>query len=634
MTNKPFVNELSPEAVNEIKATAKTCRGDILTMTTLSASGHPGGSMSSIDILATLYKFARVFPGDPCRSDRDRIVVSNGHISPGVYSILGRSGFFPIDEAIAGFRKAGSPYEGHIDIKVPGVEWITGNLGQGFSSAAGIALAHKKKNDNVHTFVLMGDGENQKGQIIEARRLARKYGLNNLTVIIDYNCLQISGDIHKVMYQDIKAEYESTGWIVKETDGHDIEALYESFRYAVNDATAPVCILAHTVMGKGVSFMENDEKWHGQTLNETEYIQAMSELGIEPDLANYKSLRANLQVKPYTFCAELPVTLDIGTPVVYSAEKNTDNRSAFGTALADIGKKNPGKVMVFDCDLAGSVKTGDFAKCCPEQFIQAGIQENSTSSVAGGVSKNGFATVWADFGVFAADEVFNHLRINEINKTHLKVVATHVGLNVGEDGKTHHGINYISLMRALFHTKLAIPADPNQTDRIVRWMMNEPGNIFVAMGRAKLPVVTKEDGTPFYGPDYTFEYGKSDMLRNGTQAAIITCGPMVPYAMEAHKMLTAKGLSVAVFNISSPLECDEGFEKALQYPVVISYEDHNVHNGLGSQAANFMIERGIRSKLVKLGVQDYARSGTADDVYALAGLSAATLAEIVEKALL
>lgn len=633
MTHKPFCAELSNEVVSEIKATAHACRGDILTMTTLSASGHPGGSMSSIDMLSVLYKFARVDPKAPHANDRDRIIVSNGHISPAVYAILGRSGFISPEEAIAGFRKAGSPFEGHIDIKVPGVEWITGNLGQGFSSAVGIALAHKKHNDGVHTFVLMGDGENQKGQIVEARRVARKYKLNNLTVLIDYNLLQISGDVREVMYQDLKAEYEATGWIVREIDGHDINEIYNALSFAVNDSTIPVCILARTVMGKGVSFMENDEKWHGSTLSETEYIKAMEEMNCEQHLERFKQLRSKYTSPSYPAMNTVQPTIDIGSPIVYTNDKKTDNRSAFGSALADVGRKNPGKMLVFDCDLAGSVKTSDFAACCPDYFIQTGIQEHSTASIAAAASKNGFVSVWADFGVFAADEVFNHLRLNEINKTHLKVVATHVGLNVGEDGKTHHGINYIALMRALFHTKLVLPADPNQTDRVTRWMMNEPGNVFVAMGRAKLPVVTKENGELFFDDSYSYTYGKTDVLREGTQAAIITCGAMVPYALIAYKQLQSKGINVAVYNVSSPLVCDSVFEKALQYPVVLTYEDHNVYNGLGLLSAGYMMERGYRGKLIRLGVQDYARSGAADDVYSLAGLSPEAVVAAIEKAL-
>ncbi len=633
MTHKPFSAELSNETIAEIKATAHACRNDILTMTTLSGSGHPGGSLSSIDILSVLYKFARISPNDPHNIDRDRVVVSNGHISPAVYAILGRSGFFSSDDAIAGFRKAGSPFEGHIDIKVPGVEWITGNLGQGFSSAVGIALAHKKHNDSVHTFVLMGDGENQKGQIVEARRLARKYKLNNLTVIVDYNSLQISGDIREVMYQDLKAEYEATGWVVREIDGHEVSDIYEALRYSVNDATAPVCILARTVMGKGVSFMENDEKWHGQTLSEAEFVKAMDELNCENQLARFKKLRADYANPSYPAMTIVPPSIDVGAPIVYDADKKTDNRSSFGHALADIGRKNVGKMLVFDCDLAGSVKTSDFAACCPDYFIQAGIQENSTSSIAAAGSKNGFVSVWADFGVFAADEVFNHLRLNEINKTHLKVVATHVGLNVGEDGKTHHGINYIALMRALFHTKLVIPADPNQTDRVTRWMMNEPGNVFVAMGRAKLSVVTRESGEIFFDESYAYEYGKTDILRVGSAVAIVTSGTMVPYALQAYAQLKEKGIHPAVYNVSSPLVCDEVYEKALQYPVVVTYEDHNVFNGLGALSAVYMMERGYRGKLITLGVRDYARSGAADDVYALAGLAPEAVVTAIAKAL-
>lgn len=251
--NRFTAEQIDEKDMEYLKSLAHKCRGDILKMTTLAGSGHPGGSMSSIEMYLTLYYFANVDPKDPKNPDRDRIIISHGHTSPGVYSALGNLGFFNIDEAIAYFRLAGSIFEGHVERYVPGVEWSTGNLGQGLSAGCGMALSARLLKKDFHVFVVMGDGEQQKGQISEARRFAKKYNLSNLTVLIDYNKLQLSGPLSEIMPQNIKENYLSDGWEVIEVDGHDFEALYKAIREAIYD-NKPTAILAHTIMGKGVSF--------------------------------------------------------------------------------------------------------------------------------------------------------------------------------------------------------------------------------------------------------------------------------------------------------------------------------------------------------------------------------------------
>ncbi len=616
------------ERLEKTREIARLCRGDILTMTTLAGSGHPGGSMSSIDILATLYEFANINPENVDDESRDRIIVSNGHISPAVYSILGRNGFFDIDECIASFRKAGTRFEGHVDIKVPGVEWITGNLGQGLSTAAGIALGLKKKGKDTHIFVLMGDGEQQKGQISEARRFASKFELNNLTVIVDYNQLQISGSFHDVMDMDLESEYKAAGWDVYKIDGHDHMAVYEVMKKRM-ESGAPAVIIAETVMGKGVSFMEDDAKWHGQPIKEEALNDALKELSCVNRLDKYKKMRAGIDslFRPSDETKEWQYAKAV--PEYYPADTVTDNRSAFGSALLSIADANKDQVAVFDCDLSGSVKTDKFAEKYPHMFFQSGIQEHNTASAAGGMSKTGFLTYWADFGVFASDEVFNQLRLNEINKTDLKIAATHCGLNVGEDGKTHHAINYVGLMNALYDFKLLTPGDPNQTLHATVYSSSEKGNVFMAMGRAKVPVITDEDGRPYFGRDYIFEYGKMDLIREGDDAVIFAMGAMLPYAMKVREIMKKEGRGLAVVNVSAPLAVDKKQLAGMiaGKKLIAVYEDHNVKNGLGSIISNIMADEGLNGpRVMKFGVTGYARSGKADDVYRLAGLDAETVA--------
>lgn len=612
--------------MDRLKRETNEARGSILKMTSLAKSGHPGGSMSTIDLLSSVYEIANISPENYQADSRDFVVVSNGHVSPAVYSALATKGFFAIDDAIAQFRLAGSIFEGHIERTVPGVEWGTGNLGQGLSAACGFALAAKLKSIDNHTFVFMGDGEQQKGQIGEARRFAVKFGLSNITVIIDYNRLQISGDISEVMPQDIRDNFLSDGWEVVEIDGHDFAEISKAL-YAAKKNEAPVMILAHTVMGKGVSFMENKAGFHGSPLKNEQLTDALKELKLENDIEKLTALRNEFKAIAHPQINNFQADLIEGQCRVY--DKATDNRSAWGNALVDLETSNPDSktpLVVLDCDLAGSVKTADFAKIAPERFIQAGIMEHNTAVVSGVLSTCNFQTFWADFGVFGVDEVYNMHRLTAINQGNLKVVVTHVGLDVGEDGKTHQCIDYIGAMRNIFGFKVIVPADPNQTDRAVRYMGTNSGNMVIAMGRSRLAPLTKENGDIFFDKNYKFEYGKADQIRSGEQAAIIVTGTLANTALSVADSLKTKGLDLQVWNISSPLDIDKkALRKVAKTGLIFTIEDHNVNSGLGLSVAEALVEEQLCAKLIKFGVAAYAVSGSSDAVFEMCGLDERTL---------
>ncbi len=638
MIGKRFdAEKLDGGSLKKLAELARLARGDILKMTTLAGSGHPGGSMSSIDFYLVLYSYANVHPQSSSDPDRDRIVISHGHTSPGVYAALGRLSFFPKEAAIATFRKAGSPFEGHVEKGVPGVEWNTGNLGQGLSAGCGFALGSKMLKKAFHVFVTMGCGEQQKGQISEARRFAIKYGLDNLTVIIDYNLRQISGVTPDIMPQNISKNFESDGWQVIEVDGHQFQDIYGALRKATL-SNHPTMILAHTTMGKGISFMEGKEEFHGRALTLEEYKKAVQELGVEEDLDQYRQMRekGNWTDSHHLDIAEIP-SIQTGTPKTYEKDQKLDNRSAFGNALVDLAKINLQKdgslpMAVFDCDLAPSTKTTAFAKQFPNHFIQGGIQEHNTATIAGAISTFHLLSFFADFGVFGVDETYNQHRLNDINRTNLKLICTHVGLDVGEDGNTHQCIDYIGVMRNLFGYKIVLPADPNQTDRVIRYVAKTPGNFLVAMGRSPIPIILSEEGNPYFGGSYEFRYGKADLIRNGKVAAIITTGGMVYRAVQAWQKLKEKGVEVQVLNISCLSNLDvEAILKAAQTGTIITYEDHHVQTGLGSLVANAIAEQDLPIRFRKLGVTQYGSSGKPDDLYKMQGLDVESLVQVVMK---
>jgi transketolase len=632
-----FVPEqLPPDVTRELEEFCRQVRGDIIRMTTLAGSGHPGGSMSSTEIYAILWSQAGIDPSQPHAKGRDRIIVSHGHTSPGVYAVLGRLGFFDRSEAVATFRLAGSPFEGHVERTLPGVELTTGNLGQGLSSACGMALADKLSGYDNHVWVVMGDGEQQKGQIAEARRFASAHHIGNLTVVIDVNGLQISGPTSSVMPQDLEAEYASDGWDVTTVDGHDAGALYRAVRPS-GGAARPRLVLARTVMGRGVSFMENDEQYHGRSLTRQEASRALAELGLEDDIDSLAAGRrqAGTDTCPNPGSSSYSILSHAGRARTYPPDHNGDNRSAFGQALVDLADLNRDNIpLVFDCDLTGSVKTDAFRRAHPDHFFQSGIMEHHTASAAGGASLAGKVVFWADFGVFAADETYNQHRLNDINMTNLKVVATHCGLDVGPDGKTHHCLKYVSLMGGLPHCSLVVPADPNQTDRAVRYAATHPGNFFIAMGRSKTPVITGPDGLPLFGEGYRFVYGQPDLLRTGADVMVLTMGSMCAKVLEAAGAMSAEGRQAEVWNVSCPVCIGPSLiSRIAAFPLVATVEDHDADSGLGARVAIALAGLPGHPPLIRLGVQGYGLSGDPADLYRAQGLAPSQIAKRILKSI-
>jgi transketolase len=514
------------------------------------------------------------------------------------------------------------------------VEWGTGNLGQGLSAGVGFAMAQRLQGKAPFVYVVMGDGEQQKGQIAEARRFAIKYGLNKMTALIDFNRLQIGGDIGQVMPQHIAENYRSDGWHVIEADGHDFPAIFTALNEA-RECDRPTAILFRTVMGKGVSFMENLAKYHGSPLTNEQLPAALAELGVADDTERLREARAKVvgSTIPELHTFPMPL-LQPGISRVY--DNSTDNRSAWGNALADLAVANgPNPPMaVIDCDLKGSVKVDAFEKVCPDRLFEVGIMEHHAAVMGGAMSVMGVQPYFSDFGVFGISETYNQHRLTDINGGNLRIAVTHVGLDVGEDGKTHQCIDYLGLPRNMFHFRCVVPADPNQTDRIVRWMGCQPGNLLIAMGRSKLPILRKEDGSVFYDADYRFEYGKADLLRSGGDLAVFTMGTVAATAVEAADKLRAEGIAVQVWNQASPLSPDrEALRIAAATGVIVTFEDHHRDTGLGAAIALELMEMGLSVKLIRLGVADYACSGKSTDVYRLCGLDTSSLMHTVKTAL-
>lgn len=266
--------------IEKLSDIAKKIRKGIIEAVYSGQSGHPGGSLSIADIMTVLYFYEmNINPENPKDENRDRLVLSKGHCAPALYSTLANRGFFEVEE-LQTLRKIESRLQGHPDMnKIPGVDMTTGSLGQGLSAANGMAMAGKLNNKDYRVYCIMGDGEIEEGQVWEAAMASNKYKLDNLCVIVDNNNLQIDGTIEEVMSSyPIDEKFKSFGFQVINIDGHNLQEIIDAFDVARNIKGKPVCIIAKTIKGKGVSFMENKAEWHGKAPNDEEYKQAIEEM--------------------------------------------------------------------------------------------------------------------------------------------------------------------------------------------------------------------------------------------------------------------------------------------------------------------------------------------------------------------
>ncbi len=267
---------------NDLTDVCRYMRSDIVRMISQAGSGHPGGSLSSVELVAGLY-FSGIFradPGHPEWVERDRFILSKGHAAPVLYSALARKGYFPFED-LWSLRKLGSPLQGHPHMqRTAGLDCSGGSLGQGLSIANGLGIAFKKQKMDNRVYCLMGDGELQEGQVWEAAMTAAQLKLDNICAMVDYNHIQLDGRVEDIKaLGDLSAKWHDFGWNVIELDGHDVDAVVNAYKVAAAYKGKPSVLIANTIKGKGVSFMENDYKWHGKAPNEQELALALKELG-------------------------------------------------------------------------------------------------------------------------------------------------------------------------------------------------------------------------------------------------------------------------------------------------------------------------------------------------------------------
>ena len=626
--------------IQELEEAANLMRGYDLISLAASGSGHAGGTLSIMDITAALYLHAaRLDPANPEWNERDRIVWSAGHKAPSLYLGLGMAGYYDVKDVVR-LRKLGSPYQGHPHwLKLPGVEVSTGSLGQGLSIAVGMAVGLRMNNSASRVYSINGDGEQQEGQIWEAVMEAGHFKLDNLVSIIDKNRLQIDGWVKDVMNVDPLVErYRSFGWEVLHIDGHKMEEIVQAFDQAKKIKGKPVMILAETVKGKGVDFMENIAGWHGKAPSIEEMHKGLAQLGL---------------------AGKLPVDQMLGSATAYQKHMelelnnkmprfgrdywwNTDElmrvdmqptRKGFGAALNELGGDE--RVVCLGLDISGSITISDFYKDHPERksrWVSVGIAEQSAVCVAAGLAREGKIPVLGTYGTFAPGRCLDQIRTTVCyGDLNVLVAGAHGGVSVGPDGATHQALEDLFQVCGLPNMNVSVPCDVVETRKATAHLLfGMKGPKFIRFAREATPIVTTEQ-TPF-------KFGEANVIRlrkvsprfvdafetvlasqyrgEGEDIAIVACGPMVPEAMRAAYILKQEyDVETRVVNMHTlkPLDAQAVVSAAKDTGIVVTAEEHQI-GGLADRVCRIITEAPELYQLPvitgSIGVQDrFGESG-------------------------
>jgi transketolase len=620
-------------SIAELESEAALMRGYNLAALCCAGSGHAGGTLSIMDIVAGLYlQVADHDPHDPRWEGRDRIIWSAGHKAPALYVGLAFAGFCEkLDLAL--LRKLSSAFQGHPHWrKLPGVEISSGSLGQGLSVAVGNALAARLNGQPYSVFCIMGDGEQQEGQIWEAAMEAAHYKLDNLVGIIDKNNLQIDGKVSEVMSIDpIEEKYKAFGWEIIHIDGHNMAQVVRALTAAKQNRTGrPKVIIADTVKGKGVSFMENVAGWHGKSPNREELTKALAELGVSDKIdvaammehaAKYqKQVDAHLAAKLPKFAADYWWNVQPQMKV-----KMEPTRKGFGQALAEKGDDE--RVVCMGLDISGSITISDFYAGHPERksrWLSMGIAEQSATAVAAGLAKEGKLPVFGTYATFAAARNLDQVRVSVCySNLNVFIAGAHGGVSVGPDGSTHQALEDLFAMCGLPNMSVVVPADSVETRKATAYMLLEhEGPKYVRFAREATPIISTE-ATPFV-------FGKANVIRlrkeceNFVDAfetclaenyadehealTIIACGPMVPEAMRAAWILKRDlGIETRILNMHTlkPIDREAVLRAARETGAIVTAEEHQA-GALGWRVAGLILEAEIDRPVpaAYIGVQD------------------------------
>jgi transketolase len=600
------------------RSLARQLRADSIRCSTAAGSGHPTSSLSAADLMAVLqaghlrYDFER-----PDSLANDHLIFSKGHASPLVYAMFRAAGAIDDTELLT-FRKFGSRLEGHPTPILPWVDVATGSLGQGLPIGVGVALAGKRLlKAPFHVWVLVGDSESAEGSIWEAFDLAGHEGLENVTAILDINRLGQRGPTELEWDTEAYAtRVRAFGWDAIVIDGHDLAQVDEALGRA-RSSSRPTAIVARTVKGKGVSFLEDKPGWHGKALDAEQAKQALAEIGDEPSRA------FDVPSPPAWRPAPLPA------PKAPDLKRYTDpvaTRKAYGEAIAALGAARA-DVVVLDAEVSNSTHAEDFKKTAADRFFEMYIAEQRMVAVAVGMQVVGFVPFASTFAAFLT-RAYDFIRMAAISRANIRLSGSHAGVSIGEDGPSQMALEDLAMMRAVHGSTVLYPCDGNQTAKLVAAMADLPGISYIRTTRANTPIL--------YRPEDEFPIGGSRVVRGGDaddRVTVVAAGITVHESVKAADELAKGGIKIRLIDAYSvkPLDA-RGIAKAVRETGgrLVIVEDHWPEGGLGDAVVSGLVALGVKDIALRhLAVRDMPTSGKPAELIEAAGIAARDIAAAV-----
>lgn len=572
---------------SELRLKSVRYRKRVLQTIVAAGAGHTGGDLSCLDILTVLYgAVLKVSPETATDPDRDRFVMSKGHSVEALYVVLADRGFFPLAD-LATVGRYRSHYVGHPTRHVRGIEQNTGALGHGLAFGVGTALAARLAGRNYRTFVLAGDGELAEGSNWEASLAAAHHRLDNLVVILDRNELQITGGTESVCaLEPLADKLRAFGYAVRETDGHDHAALLEVFRAAPFEPGRPSLVLARTVKGRGISFMEGEVRWHHRVPKPEELARAMAELEAEERRLGAEPEEPLVPPPP----ARVGGADDHGLPM------GRPNQDVFSETLLELARADP-EVVVVTSDSRGSGKLSGFAEALPERVVEVGIAEQTLVGVAAGLASGGrkpFAFAPASFlTARALEQIKNDVAYSG---NPVRLVGISAGVSYGALGSTHHSTHDLAALRAIPGITIVVPADNHEARAAAHAAHASHAPIYVRIGKRPVPDLPG---------DSAFELGRARRVRDGGDLTFIAIGETVWLAYAAAERLAQEGLECGVLSMHTlrPLDA-EAVRGAARTRAIVTVEEHSVSGGLGEACAAVLAQAGLTVPLRIMGLPD------------------------------
>lgn len=598
-----------------------------LRMTTRAGSGHPTSCLSAADLVAALFFYAMQYdPRNLDNANNDRFVLSKGHAAPLLYAAWKEVGVLT-EKDLEGYRELQSPLEGHPTSRFSYAEAATGSLGMGLSIGVGMGIFANMHHLAYTTYVLLGDGEVAEGQIWEAAELAAYYKLGNLVGILDCNRLGQSGEtMHAHHAHRYEEKFKAFGWHTITIDGHDMSEIMHALDKAQAHIDLPVMIIAKTFKGYGVSLFENKEYFHGKPLKKDQLPQALEQLRENfPQAASYDVAAYNWQPTLPEHNLELEkdcIGVDINYPQFALGEMMA-TREAYGKGLVALGHAC-NAVVALDGDVKNSTYAELFAEKFPERFVECFIAEQNMVSVAVGMQKRGAVPYVATFAAFFS-RAHDQIRMAAIGNAQLRLVGSHAGVSIGQDGPSQMGLEDIALMRSVPNSAVLYPCDAVSTVKLVGAMSEyNQGISYLRTTRMATPVI--------YESHEQFPIGGCKVLRSSDAdvACVVAAGVTVHEALKAYEQLRARGVMIAVVDLYSikPLDAATIKKIAAQSGNLITVEDHYLEGGLG-QAVSCALRNELFT-IQALAVRELPRSGSPEELMAAAGIDAAAISKAVD----